>query len=226
MSALTARVRPTHSHTDDAHSSSRPCPAARTHLRSARPRRPAAAEASEPARHSNASPAPLLLLGRMHHVNDLVHHRRIRQLPSVSLHSKHPTRVALRSTLHPSQTTREYKAWLTVVVSPSWSSSPARILRRMRRMIFPDRVLGRSGTTKMALGAANGPIDLRTCRIRSFFVWSESSWPSLSATNALTACPVSSSLTPTTAASATLSVKIRQLGKLRASVANGTYGAR
>ena len=32
-----------------------------------------------------------------------------------------------------------------VEVSPSWSSSPARIFRRMRRMILPDRVLGRSG---------------------------------------------------------------------------------
>lgn len=95
-------------------------------------------------------------------------------------------------------------------MSPNWSSSPAKIFRKMRRMIFPERVLGRSGTTKMAFGAANGPIDLRTCRIKSFLVWSEPSLPSLSATNALTAWPVSSSFTPTTAASATASGSRRQ----------------
>lgn len=33
-----------------------------------------------------------------------------------------------------------------VEMSPSWSSSPARIFLRIRRMILPDRVLGRSGT--------------------------------------------------------------------------------
>jgi len=52
----------------------------------------------------------------------------------------------------------------TVVVSPSWSSSPAKILRMIRRMILPDRVLGKSGTTKIALGAANGPIDCALAR--------------------------------------------------------------
>lgn len=76
----------------------------------------------------------------------------------------------------------------------------------MRRMILPDRVLGRSETTKTALGAANGPIDFRTCRMRSFLVCSVEPLPSLSATKALTAWPVSSSWIPTTAASATASV--------------------
>ena len=89
------------------------------------------------------------------------------------------------------------------MISPSWSSSPAKILRRIRRMIFPDRVLGRSGTGKMAFGAANGPIDLRTWRIKSFLIWSLTSLPFLSDTKALTAWPVNSSATPTTAASAT-----------------------
>lgn len=76
-------------------------------------------------------------------------------------------------------------------------------------MILPERVLGKSSTVKMALGAANGPIDLRTCRMRSFLIWSLWSNPSFKATKALTACPVSSSLTPTTAASATESADSR-----------------
>ena len=78
----------------------------------------------------------------------------------------------------------------------------------MRRIILPDRVLGRSGTTNIAFGAANGPIDLRTCRIKSFLTCSLDSVPSLRATKALTAGPVSSSLMPTTAASATESVLV------------------
>jgi hypothetical protein len=35
----------------------------------------------------------------------------------------------------------------SVVRSPSWSPSPATILRSTRRMILPERVFGRSGTT-------------------------------------------------------------------------------
>lgn len=51
---------------------------------------------------------------------------------------------------------------LTVEISPRESSSPARILRKMRRMILPERVFGRSSTTKTFFGAAKGPIDFRT----------------------------------------------------------------
>lgn len=54
-------------------------------------------------------------------------------------------------------------------------------------MILPERVLGRSGTQKTALGAANGPIDLRTCMIRSLRSASLISLPSLTDTKALTA---------------------------------------
>lgn len=97
---------------------------------------------------------------------------------------------------------------LSVDVSPKLSSSPLRILRRMRRMILPDRVLGRSSTMKMAFGAAKGPICFRTCRMRSFLVCSPWSTPSFNETNAFTACPVNSSLMPTTAASATPSCSI------------------
>lgn len=39
---------------------------------------------------------------------------------------------------------------LNVLVSPSESSSPLKILRKIRRMILPDLVLGRSSTMKMA----------------------------------------------------------------------------
>jgi len=98
---------------------------------------------------------------------------------------------------------------LTVEISPSWSSSPARTFRRILRMILPLRVLGRSGTTKMALGAAKGPMLFLTCRMRSFFRSSLISLPSLIATKALTACPVNSSLIPTTAASATALCSIK-----------------
>ncbi len=57
----------------------------------------------------------------------------------------------------------------TVDVSPRESSSPERIFLKIRRIILPDRVFGRSTTTMIALGAANGPMDLRTCSTRSFF---------------------------------------------------------
>ena len=56
----------------------------------------------------------------------------------------------------------------SVDVSPSWSSSPLAILRRILRMIFPDLVLGRPGAQWMASGVAMGPIDDRTCAISSF----------------------------------------------------------
>ena len=42
----------------------------------------------------------------------------------------------------------------SVVVSPSSAVSRVAILRRMRRMILPDRVLGRSGTSSTVSGAA------------------------------------------------------------------------
>jgi len=76
-------------------------------------------------------------------------------------------------------------------------------------MIFPERVLGRSLTTYTLFGAAKGPIDLRTWRIRSLRSSGVSLNASLTATNALTAWPVSSSAVPTTAASATAGWWIR-----------------
>src|SRR5436309_2701200 len=49
-----------------------------------------------------------------------------------------------------------------VDVSPRFSKESSAILRRMRRMIFPDRVLGRFGANWMRSGEAIGPISLRT----------------------------------------------------------------
>ena len=49
-----------------------------------------------------------------------------------------------------------------VEVSPSWSSSLLAILRSTRRMIFPERVLGRPGAQWMTSGVAMGPMALRT----------------------------------------------------------------
>ncbi len=74
-------------------------------------------------------------------------------------------------------------------------------------MILPDRVLGSSGTMRMRLGLAIGPISLATwLRSSSTIpVLSSSAWlaPARRMTNATTACPVISSLAPTTADSAT-----------------------
>jgi len=55
-----------------------------------------------------------------------------------------------------------------VLRSPNWSPSPEEILRMIRRMILPDRVLGRSGTMKIFFGAANGPMTFLTWRMSSF----------------------------------------------------------
>ena len=49
--------------------------------------------------------------------------------------------------------------------SPIESSSPAATLRKMRRMILPDRVLGRSEYT-MKSGVAIGPMAARTAPAR------------------------------------------------------------
>src|SRR6476646_6393159 len=50
----------------------------------------------------------------------------------------------------------------SVDISPSASTSFSAIFRKIRRMILPDRVLGRPGANWMTSGAAIGPISLRT----------------------------------------------------------------
>src|ERR1700730_9014269 len=49
-----------------------------------------------------------------------------------------------------------------VDMSPNWPCSPAAILRRIRRMIFPERVFGSAGAHWMASGVAIGLISRRT----------------------------------------------------------------
>ena len=114
----------------------------------------------------------LLLLPRcLYCLDDLLHHTRIGQLPRRLVISSHGATLFL----------------LTVDISPNESSSPDKILRRMRLMILPERVLGKSSITNTAFGAAKGPIDFRTWATRSLRIWSFSSLPSLRATKALTA---------------------------------------
>src|ERR1019366_117874 len=49
-----------------------------------------------------------------------------------------------------------------VEISPRLLMSPSAILRRMRRMILPERVLGRPGANWITSGLAMGPISLPT----------------------------------------------------------------
>ena len=54
-----------------------------------------------------------------------------------------------------------------VETSPIWSVSPVAILRKILRIIFPERVLGRAGAQCIASGVAIGPITERTCFFNS-----------------------------------------------------------
>ena len=62
-----------------------------------------------------------------------------------------------------------------VEVSPTWSISLQTILRRMRRIILPDRVMGSVGATMIKSGEANLPIDANVLfelsdKLRCFFL--------------------------------------------------------
>ncbi len=85
-------------------------------------------------------------------------------------------------------------------------ASPLAMERSSRRMILPERVLGRLSPKRMSFGLAIAPISLPTQSRSSFAIFSASSplgRGPLSTTKAHTASPVSSSGRPTTAASAT-----------------------
>jgi hypothetical protein len=71
-------------------------------------------------------------------------------------------------------------------------------------MILPDRVLGRSSVKMMSFGRLMAPILVATWPRSSWPTASDGSTPPLRVTKATIACPVVSSLAPTTAASATL----------------------
>ena len=88
-----------------------------------------------------------------------------------------------------------------VVVSPS--CRPTAMSRRSRRMILPERVLGRSGVNMSWRGRAIGPILRATCWRSSSPRSSLGSMPDFRMTKQQIASPVISSSRPTTAASAT-----------------------
>ena len=70
-------------------------------------------------------------------------------------------------------------------------------------MILPERVLGRSSVNRIDFGFAIGPMWCATWSRSSATSASLGSLPARRITNAATACPVVSSVLPTTAASAT-----------------------
>ena len=89
----------------------------------------------------------------------------------------------------------------SVVVSPS--ALPSAMSRRRRRMILPDRVLGRSAAQIRSSGRARAPIFLVTWALISSISSFVPLLPSLIVTKAAMACPLISWGRPMTAASAT-----------------------
>lgn len=57
-----------------------------------------------------------------------------------------------------------------VETSPNWSLSPARIFLKIRLIILPDLVLGKSSTKTISLGAANGPMSFLTVKTKCFLI--------------------------------------------------------
>src|SRR5579883_1086269 len=70
----------------------------------------------------------------------------------------------------------------SVEVSPRAEYWFSAILRKIRRMILPDRVLGRPGANWMRSGEAIGPISLRTQATSSLRSWSLGCSPVISVT--------------------------------------------
>ncbi len=79
-----------------------------------------------------------------------------------------------------------------VDVSPKLSVSPDTILRKMRRIIFPLRVIGKDGEMTMTSGAQKAPTSLRTATLSSVMSSGLSSKPFFSIQNAQIACPLRS----------------------------------
>ena len=97
-----------------------------------------------------------------------------------------------------------------MVTSPL-TAPPAAISRKSRRMILPERVLGRESVNRRSSGLAMGPISLTTCCRSSSLRFSEGLYAPSRVTKATMAWPFNSSGRPTTAASATLSCDTRAL---------------
>eukprot|EP00967_Tisochrysis_lutea_P049927 scaffold61302_cov33-Tisochrysis_lutea.AAC.2 len=89
----------------------------------------------------------------------------------------------------------------SVDTSPSWSHSRHAILRKIRRMILPDRVLGSPGVTTMQSGIAMPPMPVRTACLSEGMRSAESAAPSWRTTYAKMPWPFTSCGMPTTAAS-------------------------
>ncbi len=80
---------------------------------------------------------------------------------------------------------------------------PSAMSRSRRRMIFPERVFGRSAVKRISSGRAMAPIFFATWALSSSARASEPSMPSFRVTNAAIDSPFTSWCFPTTAASAT-----------------------
>jgi hypothetical protein len=76
-------------------------------------------------------------------------------------------------------------------------------LRRMRRMILPDRVFGRPGASRIVSGCAKGPTCWRTMLLSSPWSFESIANPGRKMTNAKIALPLTSCGTCTQALSAT-----------------------
>ena len=90
-----------------------------------------------------------------------------------------------------------------VDVSPKVSSSPAAILRKIRRMILPLLVMGKATVGMIISGVAKGPIEVLTAFRNSLINSSLSVYPSVSVVKQQMPCPLISCGRPTTAAWAT-----------------------
>src|SRR6185437_13124332 len=89
----------------------------------------------------------------------------------------------------------------SVVVSPN--ARPSAMSRRSRRMILPERVLGKSALNRMSSGLASAPILSATWSRSSSRSSGDDLKPSRRVTNAASAWPFNSCWRPTTADSAT-----------------------
>src|SRR6266513_2684537 len=83
------------------------------------------------------------------------------------------------------------------------TGSPSSLARTTRRIILPERVLGKLVTNSSSSGVASGPTKVRTCLLSSTARDSVGSTPFLRITNTLTCSPFTSSGFPIAAASAT-----------------------
>src|SRR5260370_27180571 len=107
----------------------------------------------------------------------------------------------------------------SVVVSPT--SLKLEIPAMTRRIIFPERVFGMSGTIQTFLGRAILPIAVSIALATFCSMWGPETTPGLTDTYISTARPLSSSITGTAAASAISDPDARRLQLLRSETVPG-----